>query len=52
MGTRGYSLVALIRFLIAVTSFVEYGLQGMHASVVVAPGLPSTGSVVVALWLS
>ena len=46
--SRGYSLVAVLELLLAVESLVmELGLQGAQASVVAAPGLYSTGSVVV-----
>ena len=49
----GRSLVAELRLLFAVVSPVgEPGLQGAWASAVVAPGLWSTGSVVVVLGLS
>lgn len=44
-ASRGYSLVAVHRLLIEVASPVaENRLQGVRASVVVAPGLQSTGS--------
>ena len=44
----GYSLVAVPGLLITLASLVEeHGLQGAQASAVVAPGLQSTGSVVV-----
>ena len=47
--SEGYSLVAVCRLLIAVASlFADLGLKGEQASVVVAPGLQSTASVVVA----
>ena len=42
----GYSLVAVRQLLIVVVSLVEHRLWGMWASVVVASGLWSTGSVV------
>ena len=39
-SSRGGSLVAMLRLLIAVASLlVEYGLQGMRASVVAVPRL-------------
>ena len=44
-ASRGYSLVALFRLLIAVASSVaEHGLQGLQASVAVACGLSGRGS--------
>ena len=54
VGTsRGYSLVAVLSLLITVASPVmEYGLSGMRASVVVACGLYSIGSIVVVYGLS
>ena len=54
VGTsRGYSLVAVLRLLITVASPVmEYGLSGIRASVVVACGLYSIGSIVVVYGLS
>ena len=49
----GYSLVAVPGLLITLASLVkEHGLQGAQASAVVAPGLQSTGSVVVVHGLS
>ena len=46
--SRGYSLVAVQELLLAVDFLVmELELQGAQASVVAAPGLYSTGSVVV-----
>ena len=48
MASRGYFSVALRRLLIAVFLVPEQGLQGALASAVVAPGLWSTGSIVVA----
>ena len=43
--SRGYSLAAMHRLLIAVTSFVvEHKLQGMWASVVAALGLSRCGA--------
>ena len=51
--SEGYSLVGVCRLLIAVASlFADLGLKGEQASVVVAPGLQSTASVVVAHGLS
>ena len=58
MASVGYSLVAVCGFLV-VASLVEQRLQGTRASVVavmcstvVAPGLESTGSAIVARGLS
>ena len=46
--SRNYSVVAVLELLLAKESLVmEFGLQGARASVVAAPGLYSTGSVVV-----
>ena len=40
LASRGCSLVAVLRLLMAVTSLVvEYGLQGAQDSVIVAQGL-------------
>ena len=54
--SSGYSLVVVPGFLVAVASLIaEHGLQGERASVaagVVAPGLQSAGSIVVAQGLS
>lgn len=51
VASRGDSLVAVYSFLIAVASLVEklleHGPSGARASAAVAPGLESTGSVVV-----
>ena len=48
-ASRGHSRVVVYRLLIAVASLVaEYRLWGMQASVVSAPWLQSTGSIVVA----
>ena len=49
---RGYSLVSVHELLIVAASVVELWLWGVRASVVVARGLQSTGSVVVAHGLS
>ena len=46
-ASGGSSLVAVPRRLIAVASLVQHGLHGLWASAAVAPGLWSTGSVVV-----
>ena len=43
----GYSLAAACGFLVSAACLGEHGLQGAQASVVAAPGLYSTGSVVV-----
>ena len=52
-ASRGYSRVAVHGLLIAVASLVaEHRLQGARASVVVAPGRSSSGSIVVAHRLS
>ena len=49
----GYSLAAVLGLLIVVASLVaKHGLQGRQASVAVAPGLQSTGSIVVVQRLS
>ena len=49
VASGGYSLGAARRLLIAVASLVaEYGLYGARASVVAAPRLSSTGSIIVA----
>ena len=46
-GCTGFSLVAVCGLLITVASLVvEYELWGLHASVLAAPELWSTGSVV------
>ena len=51
--SRGYSPVAACWLLFAMASFVaERRLLGVMASVVAAPGLSSTGSIVVAPRLS
>ena len=51
--SRSYALVAVCGLLITVASLVaEHGFQGAWASVVVAPALWNTGSVVVTHGLS
>ena len=48
-GRGDYTLVVVHRLLIAVASLVaEHGLYGARASVVAAPRLSSTGSIIVA----
>ena len=42
----GHCRVAVLRLPTVVVSLAEHGLSGTHASVVAAPGLQSTGSVV------
>ena len=49
---EGGSLVAVCGLLVVAPLVAEHGLQGTHASVIVAPGLLSTGSMVVAHRLS
>ena len=52
-ASRGYSLAAVRRLFVAVASLVvEHRLKGVRASVIMEHRLQSTGSVVVALWLS
>ena len=52
-ASGGYLLIAVDWLLAVVASLaVEHGIWGTRASVVVAPRLKSTGSVVVAHWLS
>ena len=45
--SRDYSLVAVLRLLIALASLVEHRLLGEQALVVAVPRLQSTGSIVV-----
>ena len=53
LESRGYSLPAILRLLVAVASLVaEHGLWVTWASVVVVSRLQSTGSIVVAHGLS
>ena len=48
----GYSLTVMLGLPVAETSLVKRGLKGTRASVVVAPGLYSAGSIAVASRLS
>ena len=49
VASRGYSLIAVHKLLTAVAYFiVEHGVSGAWASIVLARGLQTTGSVVAA----
>ena len=52
VASGGYFVVVIHELLTAVASLAEHGLQGAQASVAVAPGLWSTGSVAVGRGVS